>query len=233
MAYNPQISVIIPVYNCEKYLAEAIESVLAQTYRPLEVIVADDGSTDASADIARRFGVSVRYDFRHHEGLGATRNRGVNLARGNFISFLDADDLWLKEKLAHQTAAFSDDPQLDMVFGHVKQFHSPELDENTKANINLADEIMSGPHAGTLLIKRESFFRVGQFDTNWRVGEFIDWYMKAIEAGLRSYTLPEVVMKRRLHGDNTVIRERKSQTDYVRILKASLDRRGKKDVNQS
>src|ERR1700758_706720 len=97
------ISVIIPVYNAEKYLAEAIESVLAQTYRPIEVIVVDDGSTDSSADIAKRF-ASVRYCFQSHSGLGATRNRGIDLSQGKFLAFLDADDLWVEDKLTHQMA---------------------------------------------------------------------------------------------------------------------------------
>lgn len=232
MNNNSQVSVIIPVFNCEKYLAEAVESALAQTYRPLEVILVDDGSTDGSADIARHFATSVQYDFGNHEGPGATRNRGVNLARGSFLAFLDGDDLWVENKLACQMTVFNKNPELDMTFGYVRQFHSPELDESRKATIDGDGEIMTGPHAGTMLIKRESFFRAGHFDTNWRVGEFIDWYIKAIEAGLRSFTLPEVVMKRRLHGDNMVIRERKSQTDYVRILKASLDRRRKKGMNE-
>lgn len=224
MESNQLVSVIIPVYNCKKYLAGAIESALAQTYRPIDVIVADDGSTDGSAEVARRFGQLIRYDFGLHQGLGATRNRGVNLAQGSFLAFLDADDLWVEDKLERQMAILKNDPELDMVFGYVKQFYSPELDEIMKPKINQTEEIMKGFHAGCLVIKRESFLLAGPFNVNWRVGEFIDWYLKATEAGLRSFTLPEVVMKRRIHTDNMVIRERKSQTDYVRILKASLDR---------
>jgi glycosyltransferase involved in cell wall biosynthesis len=219
------ISVIIPVYNGEKYLAEAVESVLAQTYRPIEVIILDDGSTDGSRKIAQRFERPVRYSFKSHQGPGAARNHGITMARGSFCAFLDADDLWVEDKLTRQIAVFGDKPHIDMVFGYAKLFHSPELSEHLKAKLDGAGQTMPGHIAGTLLIKRESFFRAGLFETGWRVGEFIDWYLKAIEEGLESYTLPEVVMLRRLHGDNTIIRERPAILDYVRILKASLDRR--------
>ena len=226
-AENALISVIIPVYNCESYLAEAIESVLAQTYQPIEIIVINDGSTDGTEQVAQQFGDSIRYYAQSNRGLGATRNRGAELARGEYLAFLDADDLWVADKLERQMALFENDPQLDMAFGYVKQFYTPELEAEFKTKITYADKIMKGHIAGTLLIKRESFFRVGLFETGWRVAEFIDWYMKAREQSLKSVMLPEVVMKRRLHDANMGIRERKHRIDYARVLKASLDRRRK------
>lgn len=225
MIEGPLVSVMIPVYNGERYLAEAIESVLAQTYRPIEIIVVDDGSTDSSADVAKRFALPVRYCFQPHSGAGAARNRGTGLAQGSLFAFLDADDLWVEDKLMREMVAFDDDPELDMVFGHVEQFHSPELDEIERKKIRYAAKIMSGYHAGSMLIRRDAFLRVGPFETKWKVGEFIDWYLRALEKGVKSMMLPEVVLKRRLHTANMGIRERRSQTDYVRILKASIDRR--------
>jgi glycosyltransferase involved in cell wall biosynthesis len=219
------ISVIIPVYNGEKYLAEAVETVLAQTYRQIEVIVVDDGSIDGSREVAQRFARPVRYSFKSHQGIGAARNHGITMARGSFCAFLDADDLWVEDKLTRQIAVFGDKPHLDMVFGYVKMFHSPELSEQLKAKLDGAGQTMPGHIAGTLLIKRESFLRAGLFETGWRLGDFIDWYLKAMEKGLESYMLPEIVMQRRLHGGNTTLRERPAILDYVRVLKASLDRR--------
>jgi glycosyltransferase involved in cell wall biosynthesis len=102
------ISVIIPVYNAEKYLAETVESVLAQTYRPIEIIIVDDGSTDGNRKIAQRFGRPVCYSFKSHQGLGAARNHGITMARGAFCAFLDADDLWVENKLTRQIAVFRD-----------------------------------------------------------------------------------------------------------------------------
>jgi glycosyltransferase involved in cell wall biosynthesis len=217
------VSAVIPVYNGERYLAEALESVLAQTWRHLEVLVVDDGSTDGTAAVARGFGAPVVHHGREHAGLAATENAGMELAQGEFVAYLDADDLWLPGKLAVQTAALAADPGLDMVFGHVEQFVSPEL---ATARPLPPDAIeMPGYSTGTMLIRRSSFARAGRFDPDLRMGEFVDWYIRAIERGLRSHMLPDVVMRRRIHGDNMGIRERKYRSDYVRILKAALDRR--------
>jgi glycosyltransferase involved in cell wall biosynthesis len=219
------ISTIIPVFNGEKHLADAIRSALSQSHPPFEVIVVDDGSSDSSAEVAKGFGSMIRYDAQAHRGAGASRNRGVELAHGNFLAFLDADDLWLEDKLSRQLQIFKADQTLDLVFGYVEQFHSPELGEEEKAKIQGHGEILPGYNVDTLLIKKESFARAGAFDDQWRVGEFIDWYLRAIEAGLKSHTLTEVVSRRRLHGRNMMIRERPAMVDYVRIIKASLDRR--------
>jgi len=93
MRANSLISVIIPVYNGERYLAEAIESALGQHYRPIEIILVDDGSTDRSAEVAKQVSQSIRYLYQAHGGAGAARNAGVDLAPGEFLAFLDPDDL--------------------------------------------------------------------------------------------------------------------------------------------
>jgi glycosyltransferase involved in cell wall biosynthesis len=218
---NPLVSVIIPVYNGERYLAQTIESALAQTYQPIEIIVINDGSTDGSAEVVKRF-PSVRYHFQENRGIGGAKNSGIELAKGDFLAILEQDDLWSTNKITQQMAAFEGDPALDIVFGHVKQFHSPELGEAIKAKLHYNEEIIAGYHAGSMLVKREAFFRVGWFDTNCRVGEFLDWYLRATEKNLKSLMLPDILMQRRLHTTNTIVREKKSHADFVHILKASL-----------
>ena len=230
---RPLASVIMPVFNGEKYLREAIESVLGQTYEPIEIIVVDDGSTDNSAAVARSFDSRVQYVYQNNNGVGAALNRGIELSRGCFLSFLDADDLWKRDKLMHQMTVFEDNPDMDIVFGQVKQFYSPELDENQRKRIRIPAEVERGFFKGSMLIKRDSFFRVGAFETRWKVGDFIDWYLRAMEKGLMSFVLNEVVMLRRIHADNMGIRERISQVDLVRILKASLDRRRRSAAGES
>lgn len=225
MLNSPLITIIIPVYNCDRYLAEALESILAQTYRPIEIIVVDDGSTDGSAEVAKRFGSSVRYYFQPQSGAGAARNYGTDLAQGSFFAFLDADDFWIEDKLTRQMSVFESEPEVDIVFGHVQQFHSSELDESVKNKIYCPPELMPGCHPGTMLIQRDTFLRIGRFGTNLQLGEFISWYSRAIELGMHIKMLPELLMWRRLHTTNQGIRQRQARIDYVRVLKASLDRR--------
>ena len=181
MNHSHLVSVIIPVYNCERYLKDAIVSVLNQTYRPLEVIVINDGSTDRSEAVANQFNSSIRYYSQQNKGLGATRNFGVEQAQGHFVAFLDADDLWFEHKIERQMRYFEEDPCLDMAFSWVLQFYTPELKTELRKKITYAQEIMNGYFATTHMIKRSSFFRVGEFNTDWVLGEFIDWYLKAKE----------------------------------------------------
>jgi len=229
---GPLVSVIIPVFNGEKYLREAIESVLGQTYPSIEVIVVDDGSTDNSAGIAKSFAPQVRYIYKNNGGVSSALNRGIELSQGSFLAFLDADDLWKEDKLMRQMAVFDNNPDVDSVFGQVKQFFSSELDEDQKKKVRIPAEVMQGIFKGSMLIKRDSFFRVGTFETRWKIGDFIDWYLRAMEKSLKSIMLNEILMLRRIHADNTGIRERKSRPEFVRILKASLDRRRKSSVGE-
>lgn len=226
---KPLVSVIVPVYNCGKYLAEAIESIWGQTYRPLEIIVVDDGSTDNSAEVANRFKGSVLYICQEHSGPGASRNKGIGLAEGEFLAFLDADDRWLKDKLSLQIEAFHEDPSLAMVFGYIRQFYSPELGMNAQRDPD--KEILRGITPSVAMIRRDSFQRVGLFATGWQVGEFMDWYSKAREAGLKSSMPQQIVAERRIHTTNMGIRLRDSRGDYISILKEHLERKRNKDVN--
>lgn len=215
---KPLVSVIVPVYNGSKYLSQALESILSQDLKKLEIIVVDDGSTDSSAQIAKLY--PVRYYHRVHSGLSATLNHGISLAKGDFFSFSDQDDLWIKTKLSMQMAIFDKYPTLDMVFGRVRQFRDTEVGKSDNRNL-----IKGSLMKGTMLIRRESFYRVGPFNTKWTLGEFIDWYLRAHDLGLKSYTLPNILYKRRIHTTNMGITFRRKRKDYVHILKESLDRR--------
>ena len=163
---NPLVSVMIGVYNGAPYLGEAIESVLAQDYAPLELIVCDDGSTDGSAEVAQAFD-GVLVVRQKNAGNGAARNRAIEEATGELYAFLDADDRFVPGKLSLQKAALDADPQLDLVFGHVREFLSPELDEATRASLRPpAPEPMPWTAPNLMLIRRDSFHRVGRFATD-------------------------------------------------------------------
>ena len=221
----PLVSILVPVYNREQYLAEALESVLAQAYRPLELVVVDDGSTDGSAAIARRYAPMVRYELQPHGGIASARNGTLALAQGTYLGFLDSDDLWEEGQLAIQMEVLRNHPQVDCLFGHVAEFISPELDEETAGKLFCRPPM---PSMGLgALIKAEAFRRVGPFRSHGQVGEFIDWHLRANELGLTSMTLPQVVVRRRLHASNETREHQSSRGDYLRVLKASLDRRRK------
>ncbi len=221
MTESPLISAIIPVFNGEKYLGAAIESILAQNYQPMQIIVVDDGSTDNSAAVARSF-AQVEYHFQENAGVATALNRGLSEAKGEFIAFLDADDLWVEGKMRRQLAAFADDPELAMVMGSVEQFREAGPDGGP-ASLG----IFKGYLKIAMLIRRNAMFQVGLFDPQWKTGDFIDWYIRATELKLKSLMLPEVVARRRIHDTNMGIRQRDVQSDYARIMRQALERRRK------
>lgn len=220
----PDISVVIPVHNGERYLSQSLESVFAQEFDALEVLVIDNGSTDATARVARDF-PRVQYLHLPEKGLVRALNHGVERSRGAFLAFLDADDLWLPGKLAIQLNVFEQDTAVDMVFGHVEQFLSPELTEAEKASLNIRQRVLPGRVRGTLLIRKSRFEQVGPFGHENACGEFIDWYMRARDCPLTEVMLPDVLLRRRVHGRNMGYTERDRRIDYVRLLKRGLDRR--------
>lgn len=221
----PLVSTVIAVYNSEAYLADAITSVINQTYRNIEIIIVDDGSTDNSKDVALRFAPPVRYHYQANSGIAAAWNQGIEMATGDFFAFLDADDLWTNDKIEQQMEVISETDNVDIIFGHVKQFYSPELTAEQRRKIWCPDNMMPGVSAITTLVRRQSFFRVGWFNTQWRKGIFNDWYLRAGECGLVSHMLPQMVAQRRLHETNHGTVNRDKSIDYVRMFRASLSRR--------
>lgn len=225
------VSVIVPVYNGEKYLREALDSVLNQSMRPFEVLVIDDGSTDATADIVRQYGERICYISRSNGGAAAARNDGIKNAACNYIAFLDADDYWDKQKLALQLREIKKPGAANMIFAMSAQFYSPETGEDFRKQYQCPSHPTSGVNPGTLLMKREDFLKVGLFSTEYKTGEFIEWYQRAQEAGMTATFLPEVLMYRRIHSQNHGIVQKQQTDDYARIVKDMLLRRRRKDTD--
>jgi glycosyltransferase involved in cell wall biosynthesis len=221
------ISCIIPVFNGQTYLAEAIDSILKQSYRPIEIIIVDDGSTDGTAMVAERYNQQIRYLRQANAGTAAARNLGLSVAAGEFVAFLDADDLWHPEKLARQMACFQESDALDYCVSHVQNFWIPELIEEEK---NFCDHRISKPLpgyvTGTLLTRRDFFNAVGQFNVAIHHADDTEWFLRANERGAIMKLLPDVLLYRRLHYTNlSRVKASNSRDQYLRVLKTFLDRR--------
>jgi glycosyltransferase involved in cell wall biosynthesis len=218
-----RISAIVPAFNYARFLSETLDSVLAQAVADLELIVVDDASTDGTADVAARYGNRVRYLRQPSQsGSGAAANRGVMASTGEFLTFADADDRWADGKLQRQLAQL-EDRSVDAVFGLAQEFFSPELSEVERARVRLRR--MPAQIAGTMMVRRAAYLRVGGFAEGVVLGEFLDWYARALDRRLAFRMIGEVFLFRRIHAANLSRRVPSARQDYARILKQSLDRR--------
>lgn len=222
------LSVVIPAYNAAAYLAEAVKSVCDQSLPPRRIIIVDDGSTDATPDVAAALqraglGPTIEYLRQENGGPGSAMNRGAALVEDGLIAFQAADDIWVPEKTSWQLQALNDGA--DIVFGHAQNFISPELDAATKASLHCPPEPMPCELASVLLTRVSTFRAVGWFDLRARIGESLDWLGRANDMGLKSAILPQVVAFRRLHGRNFSLTRRPDSQEYLRLLKTMLDRR--------
>jgi glycosyltransferase involved in cell wall biosynthesis len=223
----PLVSCIVPVLNGERYLREALDSILAQTYRPMEIIVADDGSTDGTAALVADYGGQVRYLFQQNAGTAAACNLGLKAAQGDFIAFLAADDLWHPERLARQISRFQLRPDLDLCVTYVQNFWIPELREEAERFRNhRISQPLPGYVPQTLLARRALFETVGHFNIALRHADSTDWFLRVIEHGAVIDILPDVLVYRRIHQSNLSRRMASaSRQEYVELVKATLDRR--------
>ena len=225
------ISCIVPVYNGEHFLAEALDSVLAQSHPPMEIIVIDDGSTDGTPEVVARYREHVRYHRQENAGPAAARNAGLDIARGELIAFHDADDLWHPEKLALQLARFRERPDLEISIGHVKNFWMPELRHEEE---RLGDDPLKHPLPGyvfqAMLARASVFESVGRLDSTIHGAEDADWFSRALTGGIALELLPDVVVYRRFHSmnmsrDDAVLRKGLLDAVHAALLR-NLARKG-------
>jgi len=225
---SDEISVVIPVYNGALHLAETIESALGQSLPPASVIVVDDGSEDETPSVAAGYFGRIRYFRQSHAGAASARNFGVQHVETEFLAFLDADDLWETDKLELQTNELRKIVGRAMIFGQAVQFASPELTDAEVAELLFTPEPLPAIAPSALLMRSADFRAVGKFNSELRMGEFIEWYGRAQAQGIATRVLPDIVFHRRLHSGNHGRRKADMRGDYARALKAVLDgRRGK------
>jgi len=219
------VSVIIPTFNGAKYIRETLESVFGQTYRSLEILVVDDGSTDDTAELVDSYGPRATVIRQAQQGHPAARNSGVRRATGCFLSFLDHDDIWQPNKIELQIECFRNDAALDLVFGHVQNFFSPELPEQERRRVFVPLHPLPGLLQGAMLAKRSAFDRVGPFSEERNLGDFLDWFGRATVLGLNTQMLPATVLRRRIHLTNYTRTHQHLRQEYLSAIKELLERR--------
>lgn len=220
-----RISVILPVFNGAAHLEAAVASVLAQTLPADEIILIDDGSSDEGCLPVASLHPKITLFRQDNLGTAAARNQGVKLARGDFLAFLDQDDLWISDKLEQQMMAFAVRPELDMVFGRVRQFQADAPPPRLPSCRPCSSEDVPGLLPSALLIRRTSFAKVGPFDSRWRIGEWSEWYTRACRIPLRMALPDHLVALRRQHAGNKGRLQREHRREYAQLLKLHLDAR--------
>lgn len=219
---RPLVSVIMPAHNTARYIEDAIDSVLEQGYRPLELIVIDDGSTDGTVELLQRYGNRIRLITQSNKGAGAARNQGLQAAQGEFIAFLDSDDLWLPGKVAAQVTHLQLNPDIGLVFSRwgrwepdqMGDFTLPERDEqatDTPPGVVpersgwLYNRLLFGSalHTITVMMRRSLVQQVGLFDTGLKRGQDYDYWIRA-SRHTQIHQLDRVFALYRLHGEGCI-----------------------------
>jgi len=214
---RPLVSAIMPVYNGEQFLQASLESVLAQDYEPLEIVVCDDGSTDRTGEILAAF-PSVTVIQQERGGAAAARNAAVAASSGELVAFFDADDLWPANRVSLQAQHLAEHPEAACVLGRQEWMNPPPW---------LTRDAVYGDLDGipllSAMIRRQVFDDLGGFDVSFRVAEDTDLLIRMRERGIELAILPEVVLYRRFHGANLTA-DRSSPQSLVRSLRQKLER---------
>jgi glycosyltransferase involved in cell wall biosynthesis len=211
------LSVVIPARNAAAFLAAAVASVRAQTSPVTEIVVVDDGSTDATAQLAAELG--ARVVTQAPAGAAAARNHGAEIATGEWLAFLDADDLWLPGKTAVQRSWLADHPETDVVFGHAANF------TQTAAGERRAEPPLPALVPGAALLRRAFLLQRARFDPAVGSSEVLAWSVRLRESGARLHLLPDLVLWRRLHDHNTRRQGDRGRAVDLRLVREHLARR--------
>jgi glycosyltransferase involved in cell wall biosynthesis len=222
---SPLVTVIVPVYNGEAFLADAIRSILAQTYQPVDLLLVNDGSTDGTAAVAHRFGDSIRYHCIDNCGTAKARNRALELVKGDLVAFLDADDIWPPNKLRVQVRHLMEHPEIQYSITRMKYF----VHENTLLPKAFREELLQGDHVGrivsTLLARKRVFDTVGKFNPDLQPADDVDWFARAADLRVPMAILPDVLLHKRVHGTNVSHQTALNNLALLRLFRQSIHRK--------
>lgn len=193
---DPLVSIIVPVYNGERYVRATLDSLFRQNYPNLELIVVNDGSTDHTQKILQEFGDTIHILSQENKGPAAARNAGIRFAHGEIIGLLDADDLWPEDHLSLMLPLLLQEP-LDFVRGTVRYMRMKETGETEYTQDIFLDALV-----GACLYKKSVFETVGLFDEDLRQGEDFDWSMRLTESGCKEKRISHTALLYRRHEHN-------------------------------
>lgn len=218
------VSVIVPIYNGARFVADAIATIDAQNHTPVEIILVDDGSTDETRQIVAGYGDRVQYVYQENQGPAAARNRGLSVAKGDYITFLDVDDQWPGDKFQRQIAAFVAQPQLEIVNGYVQMLQLTETVDGQASFQPRYSPVVSF-NLGSALFRRRVFDQVGQFDASQIHSEDVDWFTKARELQVPMAVLETVTLLYRKHETNLTHDRQENIKAFMQVLHRSIQRR--------
>jgi glycosyltransferase involved in cell wall biosynthesis len=220
---HPLVSVVIPAFNSADFIGRTLASVFAQTWQPLEVIVVDDGSTDGTAGVVQ--GTSARLIRQENQGPPAARNRGVCESRGDFIAFLDSDDVWMPQKMARQMAFLQAHPKAGFVVCRMTARVVPGAKWPASLRKSHWDTNPPAYLPSGLLVRRDAFQTVGEFDVSMPTGDDSDWFFRARDAGIQGRVLEEVLLEKTVRPGSVSSRVEESNRSLLRQVRQSLVRK--------
>lgn len=228
------VSVIIPTYNRAKYITEAIDSVLKQTYKNIDIIIVDDGSTDDTKKILKPYMHKIRYFYQENKGVGAARNKGVKESKGKYLAFLDSDDVWKREKLdvqlkrglqkktisLHKGSWFVDSKKDNHLLGLEEEISWP----TTNKKEDIIDPLVSISNGiylnvGSLLCNKLDFLKIGFFNENLFAGEDEEWFFRAALKDFRFIHLNKRLIKRRYHNEQTGLGKERAVKSLIKVFR--------------
>lgn len=217
---EPTVSVVMATLNAASFLSECLDSVVAQTSPPHEIIVVDGGSEDATVEIARSF-PRTRVLRQVSEGFAPAWNEGIRAASGSLIALIDADDRWTASKLRRQLDRLEGTPRVDVVLGHVRFFLTGPPPPHFRPE--LLGEPQPAYMPGALLARRRVFDQLGAFGEQWKIASDVDWFARLLDSGIPLALLDEVVLEKRVHDSNLSYTTARTPTVRREILAALRD----------
>lgn len=227
---NPLVSVIIPVFNSERYLEQSLNSVIKQDYKHIEILVIDGNSTDRTENICKNFSM-INFHKQKGKGISDALNYGIEISNGEFISFISSDDLWMPEKLGTQIKLMTINPEIKYTITKVKFFLEPGCKLPKKFNKKFLEGSYIQYILENLVARRSLFDQVGMFDNFFSCGMEIDWFARAKDKNIEHSVLDEVLVYKRVHNQNTTLNTANPLNQQVRAMYNSILR--KKNYSKS